>query len=438
MLNLSNLSALQLFQLIRYGSFIVIGICFAKLQLNQTAIAQFETFILISGMLSFFWVSGIINATLSLYPKKSESEKQVLLFNTFLTLVLGSVFAAIALFFFSGNLLAFLDKQTEGTLIFLAAIYLLLNNPGFVTEYILFLNGQRRALLVYAVCSSVAVIAVAVVPVLLHFEIHFSLYGMMVVACLRILFALILLNRYAKFALDFSILKENLKLSAPLILSLLVSGSAEYIDGLIVKAKFDEVFFAVYRYGAKELPVLLIIANTFSTAMVPAISFDIHKGLAELKLKSTRLMHFFFPLSIGLLIISPVIYKTVFSASFVYSAVIFNIYLLLIIPRLVFPQTVLTGMQRTKFLLFSSLIEMAINVSLSIYLAGIMGLPGIAVGTLVAYSVDKVFLLCVVKFVYGISPGSYLQLVPFALYSILTTAAFALSNYLLSIQFWGF
>ena len=72
--SLSNLSSLQLFQLIRYATFIVIGIGFAKLQISLNEIGTFETFILISGMVSFFWVSGMINTMLSIYPKKSEEE----------------------------------------------------------------------------------------------------------------------------------------------------------------------------------------------------------------------------------------------------------------------------------------------------------------------------------------------------------------------------
>ena len=48
MFKLSNLSSLQLFQIIRYGTFVLVGICFAQLHLAQSEIGQFETFILVS------------------------------------------------------------------------------------------------------------------------------------------------------------------------------------------------------------------------------------------------------------------------------------------------------------------------------------------------------------------------------------------------------
>ena len=438
MFNLSKLSSLQLFQLMRYGTFVLIGICFAKLQLSQSVIGQFETFILVSGMVSFFWVSGIINSMLSIYPKKNEEDRKAVLFNTFVSLLLLSVLAATLLFTFSQNLLSFLDKEGAGNLVKLAVVYLLLNNPSFLVEYILFLNEKKKAIIIYGFSTASVTVAAVVVPVVLGYGIEISMYGLIAVAVLRIALTVFLLNRFANFKFDSKLQLTQLKLSLPLIASIFVSGSAEYIDGLIVKAKFNDMFFTLYRYGAKELPVLLIIANTFSTAMIPAIASNLENGLKELKEKSGKLMHIFFPLTILLLLVSPLIFRYMFSDSFVYSAIIFNIYLLLIIPRVLFPQTILTGMQQTKYLLVSSVLEIVINVSLSIYLAGKIGLPGIAAGTFIAYTFDKLFLMSVNYFVYGIKPSAYIKLIPFVLYTVCTFAAFAVGQYLFKIGFWGF
>ncbi|MFM2307808.1 MAG: hypothetical protein RLZZ367_2477, partial [Bacteroidota bacterium] len=363
---------------------------------------------------------------------------RAVLFNTFVSLLVLSLVAAGTLFLFSDNLLSFLDKQGEGQLIRLSVFYLLLSNPSFIVEYILFLNNRRKGVVVYGAISSILSLSVAVLPVALGYPVQYAMYGLITVAGARLLYAVYLLSAYASFSFDFSLQVTSLRLAMPVILSLFVSGSAEYIDGLIVKSKFDDMFFAVYRYGAKELPVLLIVANTFSTAMIPVIAADVDKGLAELKRKSAKLMHVFFPLTIVLVIVSPVLYRYVFNESFVYSAVIFNIYLLLAIPRVLFPQTVRTGLQHTRYLLVSSVLEIVINVSLSIYLAGKFGLPGIAAGTFVAYLFDKLFLIAVANWVYGIKPGRYINIASFLGYTLLTFAAFGLGFYLFSHQFWGF
>lgn len=422
----------------RYAAFVLIGVCFAKINLPASEIGHFETFLLISGMVSFFWVSGLINTMLSVYPTKSDSEKKAVLFNTFVSLAALSLLAASLLFLFSDGLLSFLDKKEEGQLISLSVLYLLLSNPSFVSEYVLFLNNRKKEVVAYGAISAVLSICGAVIPVLLNYPVQYAMYGLIAVALIRLLFALYLLNRFAAFRFDTQLQLTALRLSVPVILSLFVSGSAEYIDGLIVKSKFDDTFFAVYRYGAKELPVLLIVANTFSTAMIPVIAGNRESGLAELKYKSTRLMHLFFPLTAVLLVISPLLYRYVFNEGFVYSAIIFNIYLLLAIPRVLFPQTVLTGLQHTRYLLVSSVLEILINVSLSIYLAGKIGLPGIAAGTFVAYLFDKLFLITILRFVYGVKPSAYINLLPFVAYTLLTFIAFGVGYYLFSHQYWGF
>lgn len=425
MFRLSNLSSLQLFQLLRYAAFLLIGVCFAKLHLPQTDIGRFETFILVSGMLSFFWVSGIINSMLSIYPRKNDEEKRAILFNTFISLGGLSFLAGIILYTFSGNILAFMDKEGTGSLIQLSVVYLLFNNPSFLIEYILYLNEHKKAVILYGAVSALLSIVAAVVPVLLHYPIEFAVYGLIGVAILRLVLTVALLAKYTSFKLNGTLLLEHLKLSTPVILSIFVSGSAEYVDGIIIKSKFDDMFFAVYRYGAKELPILLILANTFSTAMIPVVAASLEEGLAEIKQRSANLMHVLFPITIVLLLTSQYLYPLVFSKSFTYSALIFNIYLLLIVPRLVFPQTILTGMQQTRWLLISSIIEITINISLSIYLAGKIGLPGVAAGTLVAYCIDKLFLVLVAKFYFNISPEKYLKIIPYLVYVTLTFVAFA-------------
>jgi len=428
MFKFDKLLSLQIFQLLRYAAFVFIGIGFAKLQLLQTDIGHFETFIMMSGMVSFFWVSGIINSMLAIYPGKTQAEQKSVLVSTFVSLSLLSLLAAVFLLVFSQNLLAFLHKDSGGHLITLVIIYLLLSGPSFIAEYILFLNNKKRAILIYGIVSSGLAVVLALVPVAMHYPVQYAMYGLIIVAALKLVFTLVLLKRFATLKPNLHLLAttmaENLKLSAPLIASIFVSGSAEYIDGIVVKSKFEDMFFAVYRYGAKELPVLLIIANTFSAAMIPAIAANLQNGLAEIKAKSARMMHIFFPLTIILMPLSPYLYKYVFNSGFLFSSMIFNIYLLLAIPRLLFPQTILTGLQKPRFLLLSSILEIIINVSLSVYLADKIGMAGIAFGTFIAYTFDKVFLIAINRFVFGIRVRKYVPLIPYFVYIILTFVSF--------------
>jgi O-antigen/teichoic acid export membrane protein len=418
------------YQLMRYGGMIALGICLAKV-LPQDVIGKFETFLLISGMFTFFWVSGIINSMLAALPKKPETEQKLYIYNTFITLVVCSFFAAALLSLFAKNVLELMHNTANTGLVGLAIAFIVVNSPSFITEYILYLNNQTRLLIVYGISMAVITVCAAFVPAAMGMHIEYSMAALCGVGVIKLIYAMVMLGRYATPKLNRPMIQENLKQAWPLIGSIFVSGSAEYIDGFIVKAKFDDATFTIYRYGAKELPILLIMANTLSTGMIKPIAENLEKGMEELKAASTRLMHIFFPISIVLMLCSTFLFKKVYTDAFAFSALIFNIYLLLAIPRVLFPQTILTALQKNKVVLVSSMLEIVINVSASLYLSTIFGLAGIALGTLIAYVFDKVFLVLYMWGVVGVSPGRYLHKGWYLVYGTALLLAFFAAYYAL-------
>ena len=198
---------------------------------------------------------------------------------------------------------------------------------------------------------------------------------------------------------SFSFIKEHLKLSSPLILSALLSGSAQYVDGFIVTSRFDEATFAVFRYGARELPLVILLANAFSNAMLPefSVSQNLNNSLQKIKANSGRMANFLFPLSAALLFLSHLLFPIIFNAQFIESASVFNVYLLLITSRLLFPQTVLIGLRKVSFIAKASLLELVINVALSLWFVQFWGIVGIAYATVLAYLAEKIFLVIAVN-----------------------------------------
>ncbi len=82
---ISDISGLQLFQLIRYAALFLVGVLLAKSGLSSDEIGQYETFLLVGGLFSFFWVNGFIKALLPLSADENI-EQDKLLFNAFLLL----------------------------------------------------------------------------------------------------------------------------------------------------------------------------------------------------------------------------------------------------------------------------------------------------------------------------------------------------------------
>src|SRR5690606_32838328 len=91
------------------------------------------------------------------------------------------------------------------------------------------------------------------------------------------------------------------------------------------------------------------------------------------------------------------VFPIIFNPKFAESATIFNIYLLIIISRLLLPQTLLNGLQITKPIIIAALMELILNVSLSLILVKYFGINGIAFGTFIAYLFEKIYLTVQVK-----------------------------------------
>ncbi len=104
------------------------------------------------------------------------------------------------------------------------------------------------------------------------YEIVYSVWGLIAISILRLIWLFFLLAKYAEIRFSFPFIKEHLRLGTPLIISALLSGSAQYIDGAIVSSKFDATTFAIFRYGAKEFPLVILLANGLSNAMLSEFS----------------------------------------------------------------------------------------------------------------------------------------------------------------------
>ncbi len=97
-----EISSLQAFQIIKYSVLILVSIVFAKLQLPNESIGHYEAFMLLSGIVSFFWINGIIQSLLSIYNIKSinTENKNPIFFNTFLTVTAINLISILILLFF--------------------------------------------------------------------------------------------------------------------------------------------------------------------------------------------------------------------------------------------------------------------------------------------------------------------------------------------------
>lgn len=415
---LNTISAFQFYQLARYTTLVLVGVIFTKTALTQQEIGEYETFIFLSGAISFFWLNGLMKALLPLAADKENSKPA--LFSAFVLISLFSLLAA--LFFmllqplFSEYLLN--GKSIPG--IPLLLVYIIFGIPAHLVEYFYLIKKKNTLLVIYAVVSFSIQFLLVVVPAVLNKSVEFILTGLVIAAVLRYLWLWGLFIFFKQIHFSFSFVKTHLKLGVPLVAATFLSGSAQFVDGFIVTSRFDEGTFAVFRYGARELPLAMLLANALSNAMLPefARKENLQENLVKLKKSVTRLMHFLFPVTAVLLLVSHPVFPVLFNPRFEESATIFNIYLLLVISRLLMPQTILNGLKHTGEIMRASFFELILNVSLSLLFVQYWGIAGIAFATFAAYLFEKIYLIISVKRKLNISLADYHPVRYFVIYSL--------------------
>ena len=430
---ITQISALQIFQLIRFSTLILIGIVFAKLGIATSEIGQYETFLFLAGAVSFFWLNGLIQGFLPASGNQQSSGKTNSLFNVFYLLVAFSVLTVLFVFLFERSVSGHILKSSEIPFLNYLLVYLLISSPASLVEYIYLVRKQGKAMLVYGVVSYAALFLLVVLPPLLGSGIEYSMAGLVIHSVFRMVWLLILLFKFSNPEFDFAFIRNHLKSSYPLIFSMLLSGSGQYIDGFIITSYFDDATFAVFRFGAREFPLVLLLANAFSSSMLPGFSdrSELKPNLERIRQNAQKLGLWLFPLSGVMMLLSHWAFPVVFNANFSGSATIFNIYLLLIVSRLLFPQTILIGLQKTREIMWASFLEIVVNVALSLWFVQLFGLPGVAYGTVCAYLFEKLFLMVLVKKNFDIHPSEYLNVKQHVLYSLILTALFIITEFLI-------
>ncbi len=428
-----QISALQIFQLIRFSTLMLIGVVFTKSGLSTSAIGQYETVLFLAGAISFFWLNGLIQGFLPSMDEKSVSGKSSHLFNVSYLLMAFSALAVLFMILFEHSISGFLLKGSQIPFLKYLLVYILISSPASLVEYIYLIKKQGKQILIYGILSFFLMFILVVLPPVLGFSIEYSLMGLVMSSLFRMIWLVVLLFRNSNPAFDWQFIGNHLKRAYPLIFSMLLSGSGQYIDGFIITSYFDDATFAVFRYGAREFPLVLLLANAVSSSMLPGFS-DPQKlklNLEKIKVNSHKLGSWLFPLSGIMMLVSHWAFPVIFNVSFSGSATIFNIYLLLIVSRLLFPQTILIGLQKTQPILWASFLEIALNVALSLWFVQFWGIAGVAFGTICAYFFEKMILIAMVRKTYGYRISEYLNLKQHVLYSLFLSAVFVVIEYLI-------
>jgi O-antigen/teichoic acid export membrane protein len=418
--------AFQFFQVVRQGASILIAILLAKSVLSSAEIGNYEQLWYVGNTLSFFWVAGLIQGILTFFPGLKEKEEKGFFFEAYLTFLMISAGICLLLLVFEGPLVRFFTGQEQLDYYRLFIVFVFFNWPTYLLENFYLLHKKSWPIIYFALLAFVGQIVAVILPLYLGYDFVYSFYALIVLALVKHAWLLGYLFRVSHFHWNPVVIREWFFLALPLIAYALLGGFNTAFDNWIVNYFYDgdQEKFAVFRYGARELPLALAMASAFSTAMLPEVAADTEQSLQVIKRRSKTLFHLLFPISIVLLLTSQWFFPWVFSPEFEGSIVVFNTYLLIIISRLIFSRTILVGLKDNNMVLVISVVELIINIGLSVLFIQEWGLAGIAMATVIAYMAEKLLISAYLYRKYQIGLAAYTDLRWYGVYSLLLVLAF--------------
>lgn len=424
-----RINALQTFQLIRFATTFLIGILFAKIfRVAISDITIYEVLIFLGNFLSFFWISASQKTLLSLFSQYKNQQVN-LLWNLTLLMTIFGLLAGGILYVFQDIIIHQFTQFERLEYLNLMCLIVILNAPTALTELIYLLQKKEKAIVQYGVLLFGGQLLAISIPLILDWGLLGIFRALLLWNALKFSWLIkVLLDTHRKeqqtnpqtviSVFNWRIQKKLLWLLLPLCLHMLIGGGMEYIDGFIVTNNFsEESMFAVFRYGARELPLVTILTTALTATLIPLAVDNQVAAMDKIKAEVQQLSNWLFPVTMVLMIVSPYLFPLVYNENFADSAKVFNVYLLVISSRLLLPQVFIYAKQHNFVLVWSAIIEVGINISLSLYLVTFYGLEGIAFATVLAYFVNKLILIGYNYWIFDIPLNNYLNISKFVLWN---------------------
>lgn len=386
MIRFQPTAALQFYQLVRVGMQFVVAAGLARL-LPPAAIAPYESALLYTGILTAAFLSALVDVFLqSPATERRESLSRTILLALGWGLVAGPIGALLLWPEFPDNPTA---PLLYGASVFLVPL-------SFLPEFLLLVRGHTRALVLYGLGNSLLQTASILVPIFLGWG-WVAVFGSW--AALNVVRTLLALavGRPSLKRDAFAKLRPHASRLGILLGYAMVGILGDRFDQYLIKSAYPAAVFVLFSYAQKELPLIKVLANAAGKGHLARVSQSIGTPqatlvLAGIRKETRRLIAIAAPTTLGLLLASEWLFGTLYGPEYVQVAVIFNLYLLLAIPRVLLPQVVVLGHRWNQLILRIGTAELLLHMGLSLLLLRPLGLLGIGIAVVVSHLFEKLLL----------------------------------------------
>lgn len=195
-------------------------------------------------------------------------------------------------------------------------------------------------------------------------------------------------NNKVKFSLDKKLIRTVLIFSVPIGLAAMLGTINIELDKMVITSFLSTEKLAVYTNASRELPVS-IIAASLTAVLMPQVVRLLQDNRKEeaIKLWNSAASIAFAVISViavGCFTFAPEVIRILYSAKYIDGVSVFRVYCLTLLFRCTYFGMMLNASGNTKFILYSSIGSLAINLLLNFVCYFIFGFIGPAIATFIA------------------------------------------------------
>ncbi len=396
----------------------------ANAGLALSEIGTFEALRYIGFALTAFWVNALANAYLRIRQVTQHVQRWFVLF---LLIILLGALLVFALFAEALPLLGAVLLDVSDLSYGLAfGTFLLGSLAAGVIEQEAIADQAGARLLVFATTSYGLQVGLFVLPLLLGYPLWLAMWGLAASAVYRLGWVFARYMRTSDGRLPLAAERAIFwRTASGLSVYGLAALAVTAVDHALVGYYSDgsTQALAIWRYGAQELPLLLGIVSAANATSLAEMQHGLEEMLTQLRRRCVKLVRVFMPLSIVLMLISPFVIPLLFSPEFYPAHVIFNTMLLLVPTRLIMTTPLLISLDLQRQMTFAGIAANIINIVVSLALVGSLGMLGIALGTLIAFSLERLAVVVLLSQKQHILQ-SYLPVGEWVVYALLLLVAY--------------
>lgn len=374
---------------------IVLGVILVRL----IAVETFGTYR--QALLVLMFLSGVMSLQLqsSFYyflPRQSLEDRRALLLQTILISLSTALVMFVVMFFCAGQISGLLSNPELAPFIRILAFYAFVDRLLVLTPHFMISLDRPIRGAAYSLLAAVSRIASVVIIFAAGYGISTVLWGMVAVGSTLAVAGCVDMARLCPagaWRLNVGLVAEQWRYSWPLWATA-ISGILNYqFDKLLISGYFDPATYAVYSVGAIELPVVMLITTSVSTAVMPNLVSLAKEG------KRVETLHVWqeaarkcslviFPCFVFFLVVSNDFIRLLYSDAYAKAAWPFAIYLFVLPVRVTIYSAMLRALGRTRVIAVAAVSGLVVNICLSTLLVfigkgSLLSFVGPSIGTVV-------------------------------------------------------